>query len=77
MECGFCSPGSHRREISLPSMTSRMISKIQRPAESPEGAETLPWGPVDRGIWPDAGGRGLAVFSDPGLLLKTLQSPDT
>lgn len=75
MECGFCSPGSHQKEISLPSVTSRIISKIQRPAESLKGCRHCPGD-----LWLAASGRmgaGLGCVSDPGLLLKALQSPDT
>lgn len=60
LACVFCSPRKPPREISLPSMTSRPVSKIQRPAESLKGCRHCPEGLQIQHLagW----GRGLDVF---------------
>lgn len=62
-------PRKPPREISLPSMTSRTVSKIQRPAESLKGCRHCPGG-----LWITASGRmgaGFGCVSHPWLLLKS------
>lgn len=69
LACVFCSPRKPPREISLPSMTSRPVSKIQRPAESLKGCRHCP-----EGLQIAASGRmgaGFGCVSHPGLLLKS------